>query len=48
MIPDDLPESLTLEQLRHIWGEIEREDYAALVDSQFDEDDRVNAERKVK
>lgn len=43
MIPSDLPESLTLEQVRHIWGVAEAEDQEVL----FDEDDRVIHERKI-
>lgn len=43
-IPDNLPESLTLAQLRHVWGAAEAEDQEAL----FDEDDRVISERKIR
>lgn len=44
MLPDDLPEGLTLAELRHIWGAAEAEDADALAE----EDYRVNAERKIK
>ena len=47
MIPDNLPPGLTVRDLYHIMGEAEGEDYAALVESQFDEDDRVNDERRL-
>lgn len=43
MMPDDLPESLTLEQLRHIWGEAEAVDWEA----NYEEDDRVNDARRL-
>ena len=47
VIPDNLPPGLTVRDLYHIMGEAEGEDYAALGESQFDEDDRVNDERRL-
>ena len=47
MIPDNLPPGLTVRDLYHIMGDAEGEDSEALVESQFDEDDRIRDERLV-